>query len=68
MGKIVLYLATSLDGFITGAGDDMETPLGRCGGRLHDWLREGRVDPASHRPIAPIATGRDPTRATWRSY
>jgi hypothetical protein len=67
MGKIVLHLATSLDGFITGAGDDMETPWddAAAGARLAA-RRQSR--PGITPPIAPIATGRDPTRATWRSH
>jgi dihydrofolate reductase len=40
MSKSVLYMSMSLDGFITGPGDDAEHGLGIDGERLHDWLGE----------------------------
>jgi dihydrofolate reductase len=49
MSKSVLYMSMSLDGFITGPGDDAEHGLGIGGERLHDWLgergREPQFDP-----------------------
>jgi dihydrofolate reductase len=57
MSKIVLYMWTSVDGFITGPDDGMEHGLGIGGERLHDQLAEGDVDPTSHRPAdGPNAT------------
>ena len=50
MSKVVLYMSMSVDGFITGPDDDEDHGLGVNGERLHDWLRSGGVDPASHRP------------------
>jgi dihydrofolate reductase len=50
MSKVVLYMSMSVDGFITGPDDDQDHGLGVHGERLHDWLRSGGVDPASHRP------------------
>jgi hypothetical protein len=41
MAKLVLYMSMSLDGFITGPGDDAEHGLGRGGERLHGWLAGG---------------------------
>jgi dihydrofolate reductase len=51
MSKIVLHMAMSVDGFITGPDDGMAHGLGVNGERLHDWLRPGGVDPGSHRPV-----------------
>lgn len=41
MGKLVLYMSVSLDGFIAGPGDDKDNPFGTGGQRLHDWLGDG---------------------------
>jgi len=38
MGKSVLYMSMSLDGFITGPDDGPENGLGTGGERLHEWL------------------------------
>jgi dihydrofolate reductase len=51
MSKIVLHMAMSVDGFITGPDDGIGRGLGVNGERLHDWLRAGGVDPGSHRPV-----------------
>ena len=44
MGKVVVDLSMSLDGFITGANDGIELPLGEGGDRLHDWIFGGKID------------------------
>ncbi|WP_427135164.1 dihydrofolate reductase family protein [Pseudarthrobacter sp. S9] len=65
MARIVLYMSMSLDGFISGPDDDLDQPLGRDGQRLHHWLRDGGVDPESHRPsLEPSATVFDEMMAT----
>lgn len=38
MSRLVLYMAMSLDGFITGPHDDAQNPAGIDGMRLMDWL------------------------------
>jgi dihydrofolate reductase len=38
MGRLVLYMSMSLDGFIAGPGDVKDNPFGTGGQRLHDWL------------------------------
>jgi dihydrofolate reductase len=38
MSHVVLYMAMSLDGFITGPQDDIQNPAGINGMRLMDWL------------------------------
>src|SRR4051794_37478279 len=51
MGKLVLDMSMSIDGFIAGPDDGPEAGLGVDGHRLHAWLREGDgVDPNSYRP------------------
>jgi dihydrofolate reductase len=51
MSATVLYMAMSVDGFITGPDDSAEHGLGVDGERLHDWLSAGGSDPASYRPV-----------------
>ena len=50
MSKVVLYMSMSVDGFIAGPDDSSEHGLGVGGERLHAWLADGSVDPASYRP------------------
>jgi dihydrofolate reductase len=38
MGKVVLDITMSLDGFIAGPDISRENPLGKGGERLHNWL------------------------------
>ncbi len=44
MGKVILDMSMSLDGFITGPNDDVERPLGDGGDLLHDWIFGGTSD------------------------
>jgi dihydrofolate reductase len=55
MSTSVLYMSMSLDGFITGPGDDADHGLGINGERLHDWLGESVGGPPGFRP--PGASG-----------
>jgi dihydrofolate reductase len=65
MGRVVLHMSMSVDGFITGPDDGVDHGLGVGGERLHDWLRPGGVDPRSHRPVdEPGATVFDEAMAT----
>ncbi len=41
MGKLVVSLSMSLDGFIAGPNDGPDNPLGDGGGRLFDWWTAG---------------------------
>jgi dihydrofolate reductase len=52
VGKIVLDMSVSVDGFVTGPEDDAEHGLGVGGERLHAWLGDGGADPQSYRPGA----------------
>ena len=38
MGKVVLDISTSLDGFVAGPNPSLDEPLGENGERLHDWI------------------------------
>lgn len=44
MGKVILDISMSLDGFITGPNDNHEQPLGEGGERLHEWIWKGTTD------------------------
>ncbi len=41
MAKVIVALTMSLDGFIAGANDGAEQPLGDGGMRLFDWYFDG---------------------------
>ena len=41
MSRLILYMAMSFDGFITGPQDDAQNPAGVDGMRLMDWLGGG---------------------------
>jgi dihydrofolate reductase len=49
MGRLVLYMSMSLDGFIAGPGDTKDNPFGTNGQRLHEWLGGGE-GPDGFRP------------------
>ena len=38
MGKVVLDISTSLDGFVAGPNPTLEEPLGQGGEQLHEWI------------------------------
>ena len=42
MGKVLMEITMSLDGYTAGPDDSDEFPLGRGGERLHDWMFTGR--------------------------
>lgn len=50
MGRLVLYMSMSVDGFIAGPGDAMDNPFGTNGRRLHDWLGGGGAGVNDYRP------------------
>ena len=37
MGKLILDISISLDGFVAGPNPTLEEPLGEGGGWLHEW-------------------------------
>ena len=41
MGKVILNLSMSLDGFIAGPNIRGEEPMGDSGEKLHDWMFQG---------------------------
>ena len=64
MPATVLYMSMSLDGFIAGPDDGPGNGLGDDGHRLHAWLADGGVDPASYRPADASGTVFDEVMAT----
>lgn len=50
---MILYMAMSLDGFITGPHDDAQNPAGINGMRLMDWLGNGDSGGDAYRPSDP---------------
>jgi dihydrofolate reductase len=50
MSHVILYMAMSLDGFITGPDDNKDQPAGVGGMRLMDWLGGGGHEAADLRP------------------
>jgi len=50
MGKVLLDISMSLDGFIAGPNDDPERPLGDGGQRLHDWVFGGKTERSGTSP------------------
>jgi dihydrofolate reductase len=59
MGRLVLYMSMSLDGFIAGPGDTKDNPFGTGGQRLHRWLGPGGADVSGFRP------GDEPSRIVF---
>jgi dihydrofolate reductase len=55
MGKLVMYMSMSLDGFIAGPGDTKDNPFGTDGHRLHEWLGDGGAGPGAFRPGDPAS-------------
>lgn len=45
MGRVIIDLSPSLDGYIAGNGVSAERPFGDAGHRLHHWLGFEGVDP-----------------------
>src|SRR5262245_14375171 len=43
MGKLLLEITMSLDGYTAGPDISIDDPLGRDGERLHDWMFAGRA-------------------------
>lgn len=52
MGKVILDITMSLDGFVAAPNVGLEHPLGEGGLRLHDWLFRGTSAPGPDRFVA----------------
>lgn len=44
MGKVIVDITMSLDGFVTGPNDGPDNGLGDGGRVLHEWVFEGRTE------------------------
>jgi len=42
MGKVLLEMSMSLDGYVAGPGVNPDEPMGRGGEALHDWMFAGK--------------------------
>jgi dihydrofolate reductase len=49
VGKVLMELSMSLDGYVAGPDISPEAPLGRGGERLHDWMFTGKSAAESNR-------------------
>jgi dihydrofolate reductase len=47
MGKVVLEITMSLDGFVAGPNVDLDRPMGEGGNSLHRWLSVDETIPAT---------------------
>jgi dihydrofolate reductase len=57
MGKVIVDMSVSLDGFITGPNDGVERPLGDGGERLHDWIFDGSAERSGTSPRTSVTAG-----------
>ena len=48
MGKLILDISMSLDGFVAGPNQTLDEPLGEGGERLHEWAFETKAFRSSH--------------------
>jgi dihydrofolate reductase len=58
MGKVVVDLSVSLDGFVAGPEDSQELPLGRGGEALFAWMNAGPEENRVHRYLRPPEASR----------
>jgi dihydrofolate reductase len=56
MAQVLTALSTSLDGFIAGADDSPDQPLGTGGSRLFDWFSNGDT-PSKYYPTFRLSSG-----------
>ena len=56
MGKVIVDITMSLDGFVTGPNDGPGNGLGDGGRILHEWVFAGRTDPDTQLLEEPIKT------------
>jgi dihydrofolate reductase len=53
MGRLIVDLSMSLDGFVAGSGDGLDLPLGRAGEGLFAWMSAGPADNQVERRLTP---------------
>jgi dihydrofolate reductase len=64
MGKVIVALTTSLDGYIAGPNDGDEHPLGEGGQRLFAWMNAGPENVRENEWLAPPEASR-PVIERW---
>jgi len=77
VGKIVMSMSMSLDGFIAARNDSPDQPLGEDGDRLHEWLfrnagaEYNKVIGGATRSLGAVIIGRrtyDNARVAWGGH
>ena len=66
MGKVIVSLSMSLDGFVAGPDDGAELPLGRGGERLFAWMNAGPESTRVNDWLAPPEASL-PVIASWEA-
>ena len=58
MGKVLLEMSMSLDGYVAGPDVSAEAPMGRGGELLHEWMFGAgrRPSPSASKPITSAAS------------
>lgn len=64
MGKVILGLSMSLDGYIAGPDDGLDLPLGRGGERIFAWMNAGPESARKNQWLAPPEASR-PIVEAW---
>lgn len=67
MGKIILDITMSLDGFVAGPNPTPEQPLGKNGEQLHRWIFEGKTD-IDAKVLAEVVEGSGAVIVGGRTY
>jgi len=67
VAKVIVALATSLDGFIAGSNDGGEQPLGDGGMRLFDWYFDGDTPVQHYQEAASRGVGVPPFKLSSSS-
>jgi dihydrofolate reductase len=66
MGKVIVSLSMSLDGYVAGPDDGAELPLGRGGERLFAWMNAGPESGRVNEWLAPPEASQ-PVIAAWEA-
>jgi hypothetical protein len=60
MGRLILNVSMSLDGFIAGPNIRPEEPMGDDGEKLHDWMFKGSNNDIVGLNLFPLLEARKP--------
>ena len=68
MSKVLVALAASVDGYITGPDPNPQQPLGIGGDQLFDWYRDGDTQSAQYPEFSAFGSQRPGLRRRRRPY